>query len=1825
MKKLIILILLFTSVKVFAQNSVESGSVLQTSHQIYLKNASDTVNRRLYILYPNGTADREVRWPELRRSINSLQSYIDSLNNALYNNYLHLSPPNQSVIQTPFLTNGVVSGHQSDFYMSGSDQYALSSFNPITHVFNPVVFGLINMQNGYQMYGGYADYRIGSYQLFESAYTAGNNISIVIGDELSFSNPPFLTINAGSGSLRFYPSTGNIIRTVDGAKTIFNNGNSSNVILGDGTYAPYTPSTDTSTILSNVVHKALNETITGTKTFTATNTNFVNQTIAGYSNYAYLSSQPTIPSSGADIWFNSSHNFNVLQANGRNRQYKNTYPDNDTIQYSYRPHTITADSIAQANTGSAFDYWIQGSKFYQFRYNYGVNSSAANNIGGTNVPTFIINFGDSRMNISTGLLRDAYGQYSTINGLGFCEFYFNKYPGDLTMTLTGTYTTTRDDNTSSSNMGINGSRWDASTGATATFTPSSKFKFDACRIWYNTTSGGGTFTYAFDGGTPVSVNTASSASDSLAYVQINTGLSGNTTHTLVITATSNNVRAYGPEFYNKAQSGIVMEAINSGGISAAMWDGNSNYLKKFISIIKPSLFTFFLGRNDAIALETPSTYISHVSNIFSNISLPVNCPSVLITEMPQGLSPTGPLDTADYSLIKKFRYKLMNFAPTIGASVFDLQTFVGPYAYLESQGYYADAVHWTNSAAFVAWSALVRCEMATIQQDYLLGYDSYKNANILMNNDGTYGIQAATIGSTGIRSASGTGIFFPSTSSMKYSLSGVEQLQFSTNPGGTSILTAFPTSTTSNVFSAYRQGSSSNLAFNLSVTSTSQTQLTTNNGAVLLNGTGVVIGAASSINSNSALDLSDITTKGILLPQLSTTTIAALTSPTVSLLTWNTTTASFQYRISTGSGQFVNILSDFHPAFQANTTNTGFFNSPTGVTESSPVSGDWSRPSASVINFYDGTSLQQIAWISSLAAYQPVGNYITGLTGDVIATGPRNVTSTLATVNSNVGTFGATAGTSSQFTVNAKGLITAAQSNSIQIAESQVTNLTTDLALKAPLASPALTGVPTAPTASPGTNTTQLATTAFSTTALTTFQNSFSNGFTVFGNSISAATGATNAYLFGYAYLVGKSIGGPFLTYANSGDQVADLVYRFIFPDSNPQGGGTDPVTSVEIGTNDVTTYNTNTNQQTIFKRLILSAFSWPSIPQSSKTFGQAFSLTGFTNSDLIQKGLGITSVTNGNTASGTITTNASSNIYVYYLIKDGNTGTFTIKIDGTLQTDTYTASTTINAFGDGSATIATANGTTSGIACLRFPVASSGSHTVLITNTGTTGQTVTIYAIATNPTTSMSNPFTFVVSPNHQNNANDALSGTYAAFESAIQTTLSGDGLNITYVDTRTALGTNYPTYYSDALHTNNAGHALMASTYVASVTGVAPSLLKGNVIPSVNQNQSVIYPYTYLNPTQFQTPNGARGVSATTWNAGTNYAPANGNPAYINWQSSTGITVGGANNGSPPIFSIVAYNSPSGIAPSTVPTTANALMTFQGNMQINAFPNSSDVSSTLTMQNNLALFGPFTSAERGNALSTFFANNYVQASSLATTTVNVNSPNWFWTTGIYNGSAITVDDIGFQSRASAGGANPNIALTAVHANGGTGKWGLDFSLATNTNLLGKASGTLLPSTIIQSNSGSTADSIAFISSQHIVEKALITGSGISLTQTANTFTIAGNPAGLIIGTPTITAGAGAGTSPTVIVTSNGRSLQVTVTTGTLPTGTNAIIATVTLANALSYTPYPVFSSPPGASTLLSAASMIGMSSTGPANVTITSGTTALTASTTYIWNISL
>lgn len=78
-------------------------------------------------------------------------------------------------------------------------------------------------------------------------------------------------------------------------------------------------------------------------------------------------------------------------------------------------------------------------------------------------------------------------------------------------------------------------------------------------------------------------------------------------------------------------------------------------------------------------------------------------------------------------------------------------------------------------------------------------------------------------------------------------------------------------------------------------------------------------------------------------------------------------------------------------------------------------------------------------------AKQAAGNYITALTGDVTASGPGSAAATLATVNGNVGSFGSATQTGT-FTVNGKGLITAASNTTVTPAVGSITGLGTGVA-----------------------------------------------------------------------------------------------------------------------------------------------------------------------------------------------------------------------------------------------------------------------------------------------------------------------------------------------------------------------------------------------------------------------------------------------------------------------------------------------------------------------------------------------------------------------------------------------------------------------------------------------------------------------------------------------------------------------------------------------------------------------------------------------------------
>jgi hypothetical protein len=75
------------------------------------------------------------------------------------------------------------------------------------------------------------------------------------------------------------------------------------------------------------------------------------------------------------------------------------------------------------------------------------------------------------------------------------------------------------------------------------------------------------------------------------------------------------------------------------------------------------------------------------------------------------------------------------------------------------------------------------------------------------------------------------------------------------------------------------------------------------------------------------------------------------------------------------------------------------------------------------------------------------GNQSITISGDATGTGTTSIPLTLATVNSSPGTYGS-ASQSLTGTVNGKGLVTSLSAQNIQIAESQVTSLTTDLSGK---------------------------------------------------------------------------------------------------------------------------------------------------------------------------------------------------------------------------------------------------------------------------------------------------------------------------------------------------------------------------------------------------------------------------------------------------------------------------------------------------------------------------------------------------------------------------------------------------------------------------------------------------------------------------------------------------------------------------------------------------------------------------------------------------------
>ncbi len=104
----------------------------------------------------------------------------------------------------------------------------------------------------------------------------------------------------------------------------------------------------------------------------------------------------------------------------------------------------------------------------------------------------------------------------------------------------------------------------------------------------------------------------------------------------------------------------------------------------------------------------------------------------------------------------------------------------------------------------------------------------------------------------------------------------------------------------------------------------------------------------------------------------------------------------------------------------------------------------------------------------------------------------------------------------------------------------------------------------------------------------------------------------------------------------------------------------------------------------------------------------------------------------------------------------------------------------------------------------------------------------------------------------------------------------------------------------------------------------------------------------------------------------------------------------------------------------------------------------------------------------------------------------------------------------------------------------------------------------------------------------------------------------------------PVAVVGVGAGTgSPTATCTGTDVAGIITVLTGSSPTGSNAVIATVTFNTTFASAPYVIITpaSATAAALAIGAYPVVIMSNTLAASFVLSSGATALTATTTYVW----
>ena len=319
-----------------------------------------------------------------------------------------------------------------------------------------------------------------------------------------------------------------------------------------------------------------------------------------------------------------------------------------------------------------------------------------------------------------------------------------------------------------------------------------------------------------------------------------------------------------------------------------------------------------------------------------------------------------------------------------------------------------------------------------------------------------------------------------------------------------------------------------------------------------------------------------------------------------------------------------------------------------------------------------------------------------------------------------------------------------------------------------------------------------------------------------FGDSITCAGAGqdclTNAmggydatsYLTSYVGIIDTAFGVSGLNSGVSGSQAADQEV-YIYAASAPTASNS--LYTYMIGTNDAG--YTGLSGLSNFQLIEAAELAYLAIPQAalSTAQGSQCSYTGTWSSSGV---LGKSTTTNGATAS---CPSFGDVVYIAYTVKDGNAGTFIVKVDGNQYGGTYNSYT--------SYPISTHLGVTSASLLIRIPNVSYGPHTVTLTVTSATGAGNVVQLDWIGGNKGFQTLLTQDVIAGGvplQSSGGSVSNATVYAYTEAVKSNvyqLAGDGLNVFYADTTSDPNVNSDRI-SDHVHPNNAGHAQIAAQFL-------------------------------------------------------------------------------------------------------------------------------------------------------------------------------------------------------------------------------------------------------------------------------------------------------------------------------------------------------------------------------------------------------------------------